>query len=66
MSLLPFLHRLASGENLSSGEAYEAMNVLLEGNASEAAMAGFLVALRIKGETASELAGFARSSAMPS
>src|SRR6266852_939762 len=61
MSLVPFLHRVASGESLSSAEAYEAMNVLLEGNASEAAMAGFLVALRMKGETASELAGFARA-----
>jgi anthranilate phosphoribosyltransferase len=61
MSLVPFLHRVASGESLSSGEAYEAMSVLLEGNASEAAIAGFLVALRMKGETASELAGFARA-----
>src|SRR5258706_4286763 len=61
MSLVLFLHRVASGESLSSGEAYEAMNVLLEGNASESAIAGFLVALRMKGETASELAGFARA-----
>src|SRR5579863_5967520 len=61
MSLGPFLHRVASGESLSSGEAYEAMNVLLEGHASEAAIAGLLVALRMKGETASELAGFARA-----
>src|ERR1051325_9004605 len=61
MSLVPFLHRVAAGENLSSGEAYEAMNVLLDGHASEAAMAGFLVALGMRGETASELAGFARA-----
>jgi anthranilate phosphoribosyltransferase len=61
MSLVPFLHRVASGEGLSSAEAYEAMNVLLDGHASEAAVAGFLVALRMKGETASELAGFARA-----
>jgi len=61
MSLVPFLHRVASGESLASAEAYEVMGVLLEGNASEAAMAGFLVALRMKGETASELAGFARA-----
>jgi anthranilate phosphoribosyltransferase len=61
MSLVPFLHRVAANESLSSGEAYEAMSVLLEGHASEAAIAGFLVALRMKGETASELAGFARA-----
>ena len=61
MSLLPFFHRAAAGENLSSDEAHEAMTVLLEGRASDAAIAGFLVALRMKGETASELAGFARA-----
>ncbi|HEV2202589.1 MAG TPA: anthranilate phosphoribosyltransferase [Bryobacteraceae bacterium] len=61
MSLLPFLHRVAAGENLSSDQAHEAMAVLLEGCASDAAIAGFLVALRMKGETASELAGFARA-----
>jgi len=61
MSLLPFLHRVASGENLSAEEAQAAMSVLLEGGASEAQIAGFLVALRMKGETAPELAGFARA-----
>ena len=61
MSLLPFLHRAAAGENLSLEQAHEAMTVLLEGRASEAAMAGFLVALRMKGETATELAGFAQA-----
>ena len=61
MSLLPFLHRVASGENLSAEEAQAAMSVLLEGGASDAQIAGFLVALRMKGETAPELAGFARA-----
>jgi anthranilate phosphoribosyltransferase len=35
------------------------MGVLLEGGTSDALVAGFLVALRMKGETAHELAGFA-------
>jgi len=35
--------------------------VLLEGEAGEAEIAGFLVALKMKGETATELAGFARA-----
>jgi anthranilate phosphoribosyltransferase len=61
MSLVPFLHHVASGENLSSAQAHEAMTVLLEGRASDTVIAGFLVALRMKGETASELAGFARA-----
>jgi anthranilate phosphoribosyltransferase len=54
MSLLPFLHRVAAGQNLSSEEAHEAMSVLLEGRASEAHIAGFMVALKMKGETGAE------------
>jgi len=37
------------------------MSVLLEGSASESLIAAFLVALKMKGETADELAGFARA-----
>ena len=61
MSLVPFLHHAATGHHLTFEEAHEAMTVLLEGRAGEAEIAGFLVALRMKGETASELAGFARA-----
>jgi anthranilate phosphoribosyltransferase len=61
MSLLPFLHRVSSGEHLSSADAHCAMSVILEGGASDATLAGFLVALRMKGETAAELAGFAQA-----
>src|SRR5690242_15700060 len=61
MSLLPYLHRVAAGSDLSAEEAQEAMSVLLEGRAGEAEMAGFLVALKMKGETAAEIAGFARA-----
>jgi anthranilate phosphoribosyltransferase len=61
MSLVPFLHRAVAGGDLSTSEAHQAMSVLLEGTASEAQIAGFLVALKLKGETAAELAGFARA-----
>jgi anthranilate phosphoribosyltransferase len=61
MSLLPFLHRVVAGADLSAEDAHQAMSVLLAGGASEAQIAGFLVALRIKGETSAELAGFARA-----
>ncbi len=37
------------------------MSVLLEGGASDAVIAGLLIALKMKGETAAELAGFARA-----
>jgi anthranilate phosphoribosyltransferase len=59
VSLSPFLQRVAAGENLSAEDAHRAMSVILEGGASETALAGFLIALRMKGETAGELAGFA-------
>ncbi|HSP68278.1 MAG TPA: anthranilate phosphoribosyltransferase, partial [Bryobacteraceae bacterium] len=61
MSLLPYLHRVAAGSDLSGEEAHQAMGVLLEGGASEAEIAAFLVALKMKGETAKEIAGFARA-----
>ena len=61
MSLLPYLHRVVAGSDLSAEEAHQAMGVLLEGQAGEAEIAGFLVALKMKGETAAELAGFARA-----
>ncbi len=61
MSLVPYLHRVAAGSDLTSAEAHEAMTLLLEGGMHDAAVGAFLVALRVKGETASELAGFARA-----
>src|SRR5712691_10619638 len=61
MSLLPYLHRVAAGSDLSGEEAHQAMGVLLEGGAGEAQIAAFLVALKMKGETAAEIAGFARA-----
>ncbi len=59
--LLPFLHRVASGEHLSAQEAREAMLAILEGESTTAQIAAFLVALRMKGETPEELLGFARA-----
>jgi anthranilate phosphoribosyltransferase len=61
MSLLPFLHRVSARENLTPQEAHEAMSVILEGAATEPLLSAFLVALRMKGETSVELAGFARA-----
>jgi anthranilate phosphoribosyltransferase len=61
MSLLPYLHRVVKGENLSSAEALDAMSVILRGESSTAQITAFLVALSMKGETAEELEGFARA-----
>ena len=59
--LLPYLHRVAARENLSSEDARAAMLAILSGEASTAQIAAFLVGLRTKGETSEELLGFARA-----
>ncbi|HWC95382.1 MAG TPA: anthranilate phosphoribosyltransferase [Candidatus Sulfopaludibacter sp.] len=61
MSLLPYLERVSLRHNLSAEDAREAMLAILSGEAAEAQIAGFLMALRTKGETAEELVGFARA-----
>ncbi|MEM1566668.1 MAG: anthranilate phosphoribosyltransferase [Candidatus Bathyarchaeia archaeon] len=53
------IEKLVNGQNLSSREAYECMVEIMSGKASEAQIAAFLVALRVKGETVEEIAAFA-------
>lgn len=57
--LKAYVKQLVEGKDLSKTEAEEAMQYILQGNASEAQMAAFLTALKIKGEAVSEIAGFA-------
>lgn len=59
--LLPFLHKIAAGEDLPANEAREAMLAILNGTASTAQISAFLMGLRMKGETAEELLGFAQA-----
>jgi anthranilate phosphoribosyltransferase len=61
MSILPYLERVAERENLSAEDARAAMHLILTGEATQAQIAGFLVALRMKGESVDELVGFARA-----
>jgi anthranilate phosphoribosyltransferase len=53
--------RLLEGSDLSRADAHEAMNEIMRGDATQAQIAGFLVALRAKGETADEIAGCAEA-----
>lgn len=53
------IDRLAAGKDLSTDEAARVLREIMEGNASEAEIAGFLVGLRTKGETVQEIAGLA-------
>lgn len=53
------IQKLVEGRDLSYEEANEAMREIMSGKASEAQIAAFLTALRMKGETVDEIAAFA-------
>jgi anthranilate phosphoribosyltransferase len=52
---------MLDGRDLTREEAREAMQEIMLGEATQAQIAGFLVALRAKGETADEIAGCAEA-----
>jgi anthranilate phosphoribosyltransferase len=53
--------RLLDGHDLTRAQAYDTMGEIMRGEATQAQIAGFLVALRAKGETADEIAGCAEA-----
>jgi anthranilate phosphoribosyltransferase len=55
------LARLLDGHDLSRGDARTVMNEIMGGEATPAQIGGFLVALRLKGETSDEIAGCAEA-----
>lgn len=55
------LGSLLGGQDLDAATTEAALAEIMAGQASDAHIAGFLVALRAKGETADELAGMART-----
>ena len=59
--LKELLPKLLSGENLLREEAISAADCIMDGEATPAQIAAFLVALRMKGETPPEVAGFVES-----
>ncbi len=61
MAFLDYLHRVTAHSSLTSVEAEAALGMILEGQATVPQVAAFLVALRMKGETADELLGLARA-----
>ncbi len=54
------LTRVLNGESLSSEAARGAFETIMEGSATPARLGAFLAALRVRGETATEIAAFAR------
>lgn len=62
------INKLIETEDLSKQEAYDVMKDIMSGQATPSQIAGFLVALRNKGETVEEIAGCAlamRDAAVP-
>jgi anthranilate phosphoribosyltransferase len=53
--------KVVRSENLTEDEAATAFEEIIRGDATPVQIAGFLVALRMKGETVDEITGFART-----
>jgi anthranilate phosphoribosyltransferase len=53
------ISKLVEGNSLAMGEAESVMDEIMEGVATPAQLGAFLIALRIKGESAEEIAGLA-------
>ncbi len=55
------LGRVAAHADLTTDEAASALGQVLDGEATDAQVAAFIVGLRIKGETAEEIVGLVRA-----
>ncbi len=55
--LKPLIAKVANGESLDRDEARQAFDILMSGEATPSQVGGFLMALRVRGETVSEIAG---------
>src|SRR5512142_399198 len=57
----PLIAKVMRRENLSAAEAEQAMHIIMTGQATDAQIGGYLIALRMKGETVDEITGSARA-----
>lgn len=55
--LKPFIAKVATGRPLDRTEADQAFDVIMSGGATPSQIGGFLMALRVRGETVDEIAG---------
>jgi anthranilate phosphoribosyltransferase len=60
VDIIEALRRVIDGRHLDRAESEEVMAGIMTGGATDAQIAAFLTALRMKGETVEELIGFAR------
>ncbi len=59
--MIEVIAKLVKCESLSEAEAAAAFETIMRGDATPVQIAGFMVALRMKGESVEELTGFART-----
>ena len=59
--LKPLIGKVADGNSLSADEAEAAFNIIMSGDATEAQIGAFLMALRVRGETVDEITGAVRT-----
>ena len=59
MTIQDAIAKLIEGQDLSRGETVDVMNQIMSGEATDAQIGGFLVSLRLKGETVDEVSGAA-------
>ena len=55
--LKPLIAKVANGESLNRDEARQAFDILMSGEATPSQIGGFLMALRVRGETVDEIVG---------
>lgn len=60
-AMIDYLNRLIKGDELSFEDAQKLVDTILDGNVPSGQVAAFLTAMRIKGASPAEIAGFASS-----
>ena len=61
LDLKPLIAKVAGAQSLDAAEAERAFDIMMSGKATPTQIGGFLMALRVRGETVEEITGAARA-----